>query len=59
MTESIHGHEVMHFMLEQGGSFTKESLRQAVEQRGIFGTLQAELLVRGFKLIRKMRNLLL
>ncbi len=32
MATSIHGHDVMHFMLEQGGSFTKESLCQAVEQ---------------------------
>lgn len=30
MSNSIHGHEVMHFMLEQGGSFTKQSLREAV-----------------------------
>ena len=32
MSHSIHGHDVMHFMLEAGGSFTKQSLRDAVEQ---------------------------
>ena len=32
MSASIHGHEVMHFMLEQGVSFTKQSLRDAVVQ---------------------------
>lgn len=36
MNNSIHGHEVMHFMLENGGSFTKQSLRDAVVQH--FGT---------------------
>ncbi len=30
MSESVHGHEVMHFMLEKGGSFTKETLKDAV-----------------------------
>ena len=30
MTQSIHGHEVMHFMLEQGGQFTHESLAAAI-----------------------------
>lgn len=33
MTESIHGHEVMHLMLELGGSFTRESLTQAIHER--------------------------
>lgn len=32
MSTSIHGHEVMHLMLELGGSFSKQSLRDAVEQ---------------------------
>lgn len=30
MSESIHGHEVLHFMLESGKSFTRESLRDAI-----------------------------
>lgn len=30
MSDSIHGHEVMQMMLAQGGSFTRESLRQAI-----------------------------
>jgi len=30
MSDSVHGHDVMAFMLEQGGSFTRESLAQAV-----------------------------
>lgn len=30
MSKSVHGHEVMHFMLEHGGSFTRESLKAAV-----------------------------
>lgn len=30
MSKSIHGHDVMHFMLEKGGSFTRDSLRDAV-----------------------------
>jgi probable metal-binding protein len=33
MSKTIHGHEVMHFMLEQGGSFTRESLLKAVTGR--------------------------
>ncbi len=33
MSQSIHGHEVMQFMLEQGGSFTKQSLRAAIVAR--------------------------
>ncbi|WP_153110389.1 YecH family metal-binding protein [Propionivibrio limicola] len=33
MSESIHGHDVMHFMLEQGGGFSRESLKTAVEAR--------------------------
>lgn len=35
MSPSIHGHEVMHFMLEQGGNFTRESLKEAIT--GHFG----------------------
>lgn len=30
MSDSVHGHAVMEFMLEHGGSFTRESLAQAV-----------------------------
>ena len=30
MSQSIHGHEVMQFMLESGQGFTKESLREAI-----------------------------
>ena len=30
MSQSIHGHEVMHLMMEHGGSFTKQSLREAI-----------------------------
>ncbi len=33
MSESIHGHEVMHMMLETETSFTKASLKQAIEER--------------------------
>ena len=33
MTESIHGHEVMHLMLELGGTFTRESLKLAIHER--------------------------
>ena len=33
MSDSIHGHEVLHFMLERGGGFTRESLREAVIAR--------------------------
>ena len=30
MNPSIHGHEVMHFMLEKGGSFTRETLEKSI-----------------------------
>ena len=30
MTQSVHGHEVMHFMLEHGGQFTRQSLQEAI-----------------------------
>lgn len=33
MIPSIHGHEVMHFMVQSGGSFTKQSLVEAVHTR--------------------------
>jgi probable metal-binding protein len=33
MSDSIHGHEVLHFMQEHGGGFTRESLRDAVIAR--------------------------
>ncbi len=33
MQRSIHGHEVMHMMLELGGSFSKASLKQAIVSR--------------------------
>ena len=33
MSQSIHGHEVMHLMMEHGGSFTKQSLREAIVAR--------------------------
>ncbi|WP_409421847.1 YecH family metal-binding protein [Pseudaeromonas sp. ZJS20] len=33
MSESIHGHEVMHMMLELGGSFSKQSLQAAIEAK--------------------------
>jgi probable metal-binding protein len=34
MSNSVHGHEVMHFMLEkEGESFSKESLKEAIEAR--------------------------
>ncbi len=33
MTESVHGHEVMHMMLELGGQFTRDSLKAAIETR--------------------------
>ncbi len=33
MSDSIHGHEVLHFMLEHGGGFTRESLREAIASR--------------------------
>lgn len=33
MADSIHGHDVMHFMLEQGGSFTRDTLKAAIDTR--------------------------
>jgi len=33
MSDSIHGHEVLHFMQEHGGGFTRESLRDAMIAR--------------------------
>lgn len=30
---SVHGHEVMQMMIEQGGQFTKASLKQAIEAK--------------------------
>ncbi|MBS1171119.1 MAG: hypothetical protein H6R01_2037 [Burkholderiaceae bacterium] len=33
MSNSVHGHEVLHFMLEQGEAFSKESLRVAIVNR--------------------------
>lgn len=33
MSESIHGHEVMHLMLESKRSYSRESLRQAIIAR--------------------------
>lgn len=33
MTESIHGHEVLHFMLENPAGFTRESLQAAIIAR--------------------------
>lgn len=33
MSQSVHGHEVMHLMLELGGEFTRESLKQAIISR--------------------------
>lgn len=33
MSKSIHGHDVMHFMLENGGAFSRESLKSAIEAR--------------------------
>ncbi|MGY3859568.1 YecH family metal-binding protein [Aeromonas intestinalis] len=32
MSQSIHGHEVMEMMLEQGGQFSRASLKQAIGQ---------------------------
>lgn len=32
MSESVHGHEVMHFMVESGRSFSRDSLIQAVTE---------------------------
>lgn len=46
MTQSIHGHDVMHFMLEHGGSFTRETLKAAIAERfgaeACFHTCSAE-----------------
>ncbi len=33
MNPSIHGHEVMHFMIDHGGKFTREGLEQAIAER--------------------------
>lgn len=33
MSNSIHGHEVLHFMLENEKGFSKESLKAAIENR--------------------------
>lgn len=33
MSNSVHGHEVLNFMLEIGGDFSKESLKQAIATR--------------------------
>ena len=33
MSHSVHGHEVLHFMLENEGGFSKESLREAIIAR--------------------------
>lgn len=33
MTQSIHGHEVLHFMLEHPQGFTRESLKTAIVAR--------------------------
>ena len=33
MSNSIHGHEVLHFMLENDQGFSKESLKTAIEER--------------------------
>jgi probable metal-binding protein len=33
MSDSVHGHEVMHFMLENEGGFSKESLKEAIIAR--------------------------
>ena len=33
MSQSIHGHEVMEMMLEEGGHFTRASLKEAIEAR--------------------------
>ena len=33
MSDSIHGHEVLHLMLERGGTFTREGLRDAIAAR--------------------------
>lgn len=31
--EQIHGHEVMHMMVNSGASYSKESLKQAIHQQ--------------------------
>ncbi len=33
MNQSVHGHDVMHMMLELGGQFTRDSLKSAIETR--------------------------
>lgn len=33
MTDMIHGHEVMHMMLESGQNYTRDSLRKAIHER--------------------------
>lgn len=33
MSNSVHGHEVMNLMLEMGGGFSKESLKEAIIAR--------------------------
>ena len=33
MSQSIHGHEVMEMMLEEGGHFTRASLKEVIEAR--------------------------
>ncbi len=33
MSQSVHGHEVMHLMLELGGEFSRASLKQAIAAR--------------------------
>ena len=33
MADQIHGHEVMQMMLEEGGSYTRDSLRTAIVER--------------------------
>ena len=33
MSNSMHGHEVMHMMLELGGTFTRESLKLVIDER--------------------------
>lgn len=33
MSESVHGHDVMHMMLELGEQFTRESLKTAIDGR--------------------------
>ena len=33
MSNSVHGHDVLNFMLEKGGGFSKESLKAAIIAR--------------------------